>query len=176
MNLLTRTAILTLALSAAGGCGRPGPRAIVEGQDSCDYCRMSISDVRFGTQLITTTGKIHTFDSVECLVGFAASLPAGTSVSGIFVSDFRKAGTFVPAEEAVYVVDGRIESPMGRRVVAFAASADRDELAATYGGTVKDWSAVQALLAVHSGATSGVHTHAHSVDQPPEIMEDSGAR
>ncbi len=166
MNHVTRLSILILALSAAGGCGDTTPRALVEGQDSCDFCRMSISDLRFGAQLITSTGKVHTFDSIECLAGFAASLPAITKVSGIYVTDFREAGSFVAAEAAIYLVDGRVESPMGRRVVAFASTVSSDELVATYGGEVKTWAEVTALLADERVALASTHRHGHGPATP----------
>ncbi len=158
----TRRAVaLGLTLAVATACDGGTPRALVEGQDSCDYCRMSISDVRFGAQLITSTGKVHTFDSIECLAGFASSLPATTSVSGIYVTDFREAGSFIPADEAIFLADGRIESPMGRRLVAFSAASGSDALIATYGGVLKTWDEVKQLVASDSSAHSPPLDHTH---------------
>lgn len=157
----TRKTMFLIALAVTAACGDKGPRAIVEGQDSCDYCRMSISDIRFGAQLITGTGKIHTFDSIECLAGFAASLPAETEVAGLYVTDFRNAGSFVAANDAVYIVDGKVESPMGRRVVAFAANAGHAELTAAYGGSVKRWDEVREFLKAAADTSADAHAHDH---------------
>lgn len=156
------TSLFLLALATATACSVREPRAIVEGQDSCDYCRMSISDARFGAQVITGKGKIHTFDSVECVAGFVAALDADTKLTGIYVTDFANAGEFVRAEHAVYLMDGRIESPMGRRLVAFAQGTDTTYLLREHGGSVLDWNAVQERLGTlsHAHASAGTR-HAH---------------
>ncbi len=172
MNQLTRMSILLLALSTVSACAPAAPRALVAGQDSCAYCRMSISDVRFGTQYMTAKGVIHTFDSVECLAAFVATLPAATPTTGGFVTDFANAESLIAAEDALYLVDGRIESPMGRRVVAFAPSSSRESLVASYGGTVTSWIEVRKLLAADTLASSLAHTHAHA----PASAWDAGER
>jgi copper chaperone NosL len=162
MNDRRATSILLLALATVTACGVREPRAIVEGQDSCDYCRMSISDARFGAQVITSTGKIHTFDSVECVAGFVAALDADTKLTGVYVTNFANAGEFVRAEQAVYLMDGRIESPMGRRLVAFAQGTDTTRLIREHGGTVLDWEAVQLRLDTLShehASLGGLHAH-----------------
>ena len=162
MNNRWATCMLLLALAASTACGVREPRAIVEGLDSCDYCRMSISDARFGAQVVTGTGKIHTFDSVECVAGFVDALGPGTTLTGVYVTNFADPGEFVRAEHAVYLMDGRIESPMGRRLVAFAPGTDTTKLLHEHGGTVLDWNVVKERLGSlsHQHASAGVR-HAH---------------
>lgn len=162
MNNRRATSILLLALATSTACGVREPRAIVEGQDSCEYCRMSISDARFGAQVITGTGKVHTFDSVECVAGFVAALDADTKLTGVYVTNFAKAGEFVRAEQAVYLMDGRIESPMGRRLVAFAQGTDATQLLREHGGEVLDWDTVRERLGTLShdhAMVDGQHAH-----------------
>ena len=48
--------------------------------DTCAYCRMTISDERFGGQFVTSKGKVHVFDSIECLAAFY--LANGTMTDG----------------------------------------------------------------------------------------------
>ncbi len=141
MTRVARFALLLLAFAAAG-CRSSEPRALVAGEDTCAYCRMSITDERFGAQVVTGTGKIHTFDSIECLAGFVVTLASETRVAGVYVTDFADPGTFVAAEQAVYIIDGHVDSPMGRRLIGFAADADTTALRATYGGRVLSWPAV----------------------------------
>ncbi len=162
MNQTTRMSILLLALSTVGACASPAPRALVAGEDSCAYCRMSISDVRFGAQFITAKGVIHTFDSVECLVAFVASLPAATPSTGGYVTDFANTDGLIAAEDAVYLMDGRIESPMGRRIVSFGPSANPEALVASYGGEVTTWLALRKRLAADTTSQRISHAHAHA--------------
>ena len=64
-----RALALVLALIATAGCQRV-PRPLVAGVDACDFCRMTVSDTRFGGEIQSRTGKIHAFDAVECLASF----------------------------------------------------------------------------------------------------------
>ncbi len=140
-----RTALPALALAALVSlvaCGGSAPRAIVLHEEQCNYCRMEISDARFGTEVITNTGKVHVFDSVECLAGFVrAAAPA--TLRAIWVTDAATAGRWVRADEAGYLLDSSLRGPMGR-VVAFASSVAATEAQARLGGTTLSWAAIVA--------------------------------
>jgi copper chaperone NosL len=113
-------AIATALLLAA--CSS-GPVPIAYDQDSCDYCRMQISDPRYGAELITRTGKVHKFDSIECLASFYAGLQDSASVRSLWVSDYREPGTLIPVREAVFIHHAGPGSPMGRGLLALRAGA-----------------------------------------------------
>jgi copper chaperone NosL len=117
-------ALLALALLACSS----GPRPIALDRDGCAYCRMTISDPRYGAEMVTAKGKVYTFDSVECLAGFALQQPGRA-----YVTDFARPGTFVPAERATFVRAAGLHSPMGRGNPAFATRPD----AGTLGGEVE---------------------------------------
>ena len=146
-------ALLLLTL----GCGRTGPRPIVAGDDACHFCRMEISDPRFGTQVRTATGKIHVFDSVECLVGYLNG--TGTSSDVVWVADAESPGTWVAAAEAGYLVDATLRSPMGR-IVAFASPTAASAAQTRLGGTTGSWGAVRTDsggIAAHDAPAHGGH-------------------
>ena len=114
-------ALLLVALLAA--CDR-GPRPIAYGRDACDYCRMVISDPRYGAELVTAKGKVHEFDSIECLAAYyLQARAAGAAVHSIWVSDFERPGTLVPAAEARYSRASGPASPMGKGLTAHASAA-----------------------------------------------------
>ena len=50
--------LLTLSLSSCS----TAPQPIRIGQDNCDFCKMTISDNRFGAEIITKKGKVYIFD------------------------------------------------------------------------------------------------------------------
>ncbi len=58
---------LTLLISSCGS----KPEPINYGHDECEFCRMQISDNRYGAELVTDKGKVYKFDSIECLIEFA---------------------------------------------------------------------------------------------------------
>lgn len=133
------TALLFALLAAA--CGTAGPREIVAGVDQCQFCRMEISDPKFATQVVLSTGKIQVFDSVECLAGFVAGNPEA-AIKSVWVAD-ANSGQFIAAERAGYLIDGSLRGPMGR-AVAFATPADADDARQRYGGATVSWAALQA--------------------------------
>jgi copper chaperone NosL len=132
-----------LLLLTAVGCQR-APRPIVAGVDACDYCRMTVSDTRFGGEIQSRTGKIHTFDAVECLASFHLAASDRDDVRAAWVSDFE-GGRLVPADSAVFLRDGRVNSPMGRSLVAFGPE-HRAGVEERYGGRVMSWSEVRELM------------------------------
>lgn len=146
MRLLRSLLLLTsLALAA---CGPRGPAAIELGQESCGYCRMVVDDARFAAQLISARGKTHVFDSIECMASYdVANEKSGNAPRGRWVSDFRAPGSWLRAEDALYMQGIRSRSPMGYSLAAFAPASDTAALARELGGRVMRWNEVRALVA-----------------------------
>lgn len=129
--------VVALAL-AVTGCAR-GPQPIAYGSDACDYCRMAISDPRFGGEVVTAKGKVKKFDSAECLASYVAAAGDATFAS-VWVSDFRHPGTLVDATRAKFVrAPGGVSTPMGEAIFAFAPEADAAAEAGALGGTAMSW-------------------------------------
>lgn len=143
-TLLSSLAVMTLAL-AASSCG-PDLRALVVGQDACQYCRMTIDDVRFGGLVVTSRGKIETFDSIECLASYVRALPATESPRGVWVANFDAPSQWLRADSAVYLQHSRVASPMGRELAAFSATESVASLVATHGGESKTWDQVREIV------------------------------
>lgn len=139
---MARVWIVVLALSGLA-CER-APRPLVAGVDACDFCRMTVSDTRFGGEIESRTGRIHTFDAVECLASFHLDASERDDVKRAWVSDFET-GRLVPVDSALFVQDGRLKSPMGRNIVAFAPG-DPGRLTSEYGGQTLTWNDVLALF------------------------------
>lgn len=124
---------------AALACSAPGPRAIVLHQDACNYCRMTISDARFGGEVVTSTGKVLTFDSLECLASFVRLANAET-IDSVYTMDAQHPGTLVNVRSAGFLRDAiAMRSPMGRAVVGFASPALAEQQRAMLGGAVVTW-------------------------------------
>jgi len=149
--------VVSLWLLAAA-CAAPGPRAVVEREDQCGYCRMEVSDARFATQVVTGTGKVVVFDSVECLVGYLGGSDVSTT-RAVYVADAADKGRWVPAADAGYLVDATLHSPMGR-IVAFASPHAASTAQQRLGGTLASWEAVRrdsAGIAGHGAGGHGAH-------------------
>ncbi|NNL30073.1 MAG: hypothetical protein HKO77_03580 [Gemmatimonadetes bacterium] len=140
---LSAMAIL-MTLSA---CGDPGPRPLVAGVDACADCLMVLDAGSHGAELVSTTGRIHTFDSVECMTNYLRTGALGGDVHSLWVVDFSAPDNLVPAEDAYYLVSSTLGSPMGLGVTAFGRKEDRDGAVHAFGGDPAEWSDVQRLVA-----------------------------
>jgi len=130
--------------AAALACGTPGPTPIAWGVAACDHCHMTIVDQRFAAELVTRTGKVYAFDDAGCLAAFAVSGPVGPEqVRSAWVTDFRQAGTLIPAQDAIFLRTDAVRTPMSSNLLA-APRAAGDSLQAALGGTLLDWSQVLA--------------------------------
>jgi copper chaperone NosL len=149
LHLLRPATALLVALLASAACGTDEPRAVVLGEDQCNFCRMEITEPRFATQVIHTTGKIVMFDAVECLAGYVRGNDTA-SIKSVWVADAATDGDFVRAEDAGFLVDGALRGPMGR-AVAFASPAEAQRQRESLGGFTVSWAA---LLADSAGVAS----------------------
>ena len=129
-------------------CSSPGPSEIRYGVDQCDYCKMSVVDRSFGTELVTVKGRVYKYDSIECLA--AADLVMAhdkTQIHTRWVTDFSNPGTFLNVEHALIVATERQRSPMGVGLVAVSSRTRADELTGSVGGKIVNWPEVKSLVA-----------------------------
>lgn len=105
---------------------------------------MTVSDTRFGGEIQSKTGKIHAFDAIECLASFHLAAAERGDVRGAWVSDFET-GRLVPVDSATYLRNGRVNSPMGRSLVAFAPE-HASGVQQRYDGQLLNWNEVRELL------------------------------
>ena len=149
----TRRAAAGALMLAAAGCASAEARPIDYGAESCGYCRMTISDARFGAEAVTAKGKTHTFDSIECLASFVLAQDAAPA--GVWVSDYNRPGTFVAADSAEFRrLTGAAGSPMGKGLVA-TRRGEAPRGATTDGAAPAAWRDVLALV-----KAEGMESHA----------------
>ena len=116
------------------------PEPINYGIDECEFCRMQISDNRYGAELVTDKGKVYKFDSIECLIEFAmVKNLIGDSDQKFLVTDFAQPETFIDASTAFYVHNDNFRSPMGLNVMAFDSEVSRQKFVAESGGNLLNW-------------------------------------
>src|SRR5262245_15155050 len=121
-------------------CSGPAPGVIHYDSDSCDHCRMTISEPEFAAQLVTKTAKVYRFDDPACLASFVASgRGRGADVRSFWLTDHAHPDTRVNAQDAVFVVSDRIRAPMNGRTAAFASRSDATALKSEVGGRFQTW-------------------------------------
>lgn len=149
--------IFALALMVLVGCSG-SPRQLAVGEDACEFCRMVISDDRFGGAVVLSTGRQRTFDAVECLVSYLATGADSALVEEVLVSDFENR-KLIPVDSAVFLRSAELSGPMGRGTAAFSVRSDTAALARTYGASFFSWA--ELLSESDSAASPGHHDHSH---------------
>lgn len=115
-----------------------GPEPIIYGEDSCDYCRMSIVDKQHAAQVVTVKGKNYKYDAIECMINDLKNWDK-PSVESHLVADYSNPGNMIDAQKASYLISKEIPSPMGEFLSAFANESKRDETLESSGGEKYNW-------------------------------------
>ncbi|HRG92776.1 MAG TPA: nitrous oxide reductase accessory protein NosL [Chitinophagaceae bacterium] len=115
-------ALLALPLAGLISCStKPSPFAI--GRDNCHFCKMGITDTRYGAELITKKGKIYKFDDLHCLVKYMQSgVEKKGQISKTLTILFEHPNEFLEVEQAAFVTDLSLKSPMGSNTAGFTNS------------------------------------------------------
>ena len=140
--------LLMLIAVTLSGCGGHAPEEIHYGSDQCDYCKMTIADKSFGSELITSKGKVFKYDSIECLaaadIAFASK---SQDVHSRWVTDFTQPGQFLDANKAWIIAAERQKSPMGVGLVAVSTEQSAEQLVNEVGGRIVTWSEAKEIVA-----------------------------
>jgi copper chaperone NosL len=149
VTVRTRFAVLLFAASLmiAAGCSHE-PKAIAYDKDTCENCGMTISNNRYGAALVTTNGRTHKFDSVDCMV--ESQMPgqsfADAKVAAQYVVTYEFPGELRDATSAIYLVSEDMTGPMGSQITAFANQQDAEHVQHIKTGDLLDWPAVNAYV------------------------------
>lgn len=125
----------------------PSVQAINYGQDGCSYCRMTIIEEHYGSELLTSKGKAYKFDSIECLAAFVIKdqVPSD-KIHGVYFTDFEDAGNLYPLSEMIFVQASKLKSPMGLNLSAYRNQKTADDVALLYFGETMGWKQVQSFV------------------------------
>jgi copper chaperone NosL len=134
-----KTILISFAmLFTLASCGPDEPKPIKLNSDTCDFCKMTISNGKFGAELITQKGRYYKFDDVACMVQFAKSNTV-VAYKSYYVSDYSKDNTLIPAEQSFFLKGGTITSPMRGNTVAFNTKKNAIAYQAKLNAELKTW-------------------------------------
>ncbi len=96
------------------------PEPFLPGKDVCQFCKMGITDTRFGGEIITKKGKIHKFDDLHCMISFLkAGGEAEKNISHKVTINFEKPNAFIDVASAAFLISPDLKSPMGSNAGGF---------------------------------------------------------
>jgi copper chaperone NosL len=98
-----------------------GPDPISLGNDQCAFCKMNISDNRFGGELITRKGKVYKFDDAHCLMNFIGTGEVDKgSVAIVYFINFSSPHDLIKSDQAFLLKGELINGPMNGNIAAFS--------------------------------------------------------
>jgi copper chaperone NosL len=127
---------LVMSLSSCSA----GPEPIVIGKDNCHFCKMTISDHRYGAEIITQKGKIYKYDELHCLL--ADISPESVSAADIkeyYLTDFTRPHGLVNSQKGFFLKGGSVKAPMGGDVAVFASADSLKAYAPLLGAEEVKW-------------------------------------
>lgn len=101
-------------------------RAINENTDKCAQCNMMVADDSFATQLVTSEGKSYPFDDIGCMEIWVRESNLNANGTKKYVRD-SNTGKWLNFDEATYVYDASIRTPMAYGVIAFATVEEAEQ-------------------------------------------------
>jgi copper chaperone NosL len=117
------------------------PEAIKPGLDNCYFCKMTVSDARFGAELITTKGKIYKFDDAHCVLSYLKTNELKRKdVKNIYITNFCNHHQLIEASGALLLKSDYLRSPMGGNIAAFDSKDSMSKTQERFPGNVISWS------------------------------------
>ncbi|MHC2991659.1 hypothetical protein OB13_08700 [Pontibacter sp. HJ8] len=127
------------------------PKPIPYGEANCTHCNMTVSDNRYGAELVNDKGKPYYFDSAECLAAYVGEQPElGEKAAFLLVTDFAKPNELVDARSAHFLQSEALPSPMGMNLTAVAGEEAARGMQQEHGGNLLVWD--QVVSAVQNDA------------------------
>jgi copper chaperone NosL len=137
-------ALITLLIIFSFTACNTGPQPIHVGKDQCDFCKMTISDNRFGAEVITRKSKVYKFDDAHCIMAFLHSKAVKQEeISGVYFTDFSTPHELIQAERAHFLQSPGLKSPMNGNIAAFSQEDSLVKLLPRFYGAKISWEDMQ---------------------------------
>ncbi|RNI24124.1 nitrous oxide reductase accessory protein NosL [Rufibacter latericius] len=123
------------------------PKPVPYGNANCTHCSMTITDVRYGAELVNDKGKPSFFDAVECLAAYVNRKPEeGRKASFLMVTDFSNPTELIPVNSAHFVRSAALPSPMGMNLLAVSTQEAARKIQQEQGAELLTWGQVLAIV------------------------------
>ena len=118
-----------------------GPEPLKTGVDNCHFCKMTISDVRFGAELVTKKGKVYKFDDSHCIIDFIGSKDVESkNIKNIYFTNYAGTHELIDVNNAFLLKAEGLRSPMGGNIAAFDNKDSLITIQKRFNGSLVAWS------------------------------------
>lgn len=167
-------------MSVLVACGNKEakPVAINEKTDTCATCNMAVVNNQFATQIILENGKSLVFDDIGCMYAWVKA-NADKKIDKQFVRDYNDK-EWVSLNDATYVYNQSIKTPMAYNVISFTKKADAEKFVAENKGSTlltaselnkHSWNTNQDMMKMKNGTSE--HSHSEEGMITNLSLEDS---
>ncbi|MEP7254448.1 MAG: nitrous oxide reductase accessory protein NosL [Ferruginibacter sp.] len=117
-----------------------GPQPIKTGVDNCYFCKMTISDVRFGAEIVTIKGKVYKFDDLHCILSYLQTkdiVPA--NIKDIYLINYSGGHQLININKALLLKADELRSPMRGNIAAFDNNDSLITIQKRFSGNTVNW-------------------------------------
>ncbi len=138
--------IILITVSLLLGCSKE-ISPIDYGKDQCAHCRMTIVDKKYGSEIVTSKGKVYKFDAAECTINYILDNKAEESdLEMILVTDLAQPEKFIDARTASFLISNKLRSPMGENISSFPDMETAKKFQSEFGGEIYEWKTLKEML------------------------------
>lgn len=136
---IAAAAVSILLFTGLASCNS-GPEPIKTGTDNCYSCKMTVSDNRFGAEIVTKKGKVYKFDDTHCIISFLKTRQLNNSdIKDIYLTNFCADHGLIDVRTAVLLQSETLHGPMGGNVAAFDDSGNLQKIQHQFPGNIISW-------------------------------------
>jgi copper chaperone NosL len=137
-KLATATAAIFFIACLSSCTARPEP--IKTGVDNCYFCKMTISDEKFGAEVLTKKGKIFKFDDIHCILSYLKTNEVKPkNIKDIYLSDFCANHQLINSRAALLLKSDNLKSPMNGNIAVFDNNDSLQKIQQRFGGSIVNW-------------------------------------
>jgi copper chaperone NosL len=126
-------------MSMLTGCSSK-PQPIRVGQDNCAFCKMKISDNRFGAEIVTTKSKIYKFDDAHCILSFVKSDNLLLKeIESFYFTNFNEPHQLIKVTQVHFLQSPSLKSPMNGNIAAFDSEEKLVSMLPKFNGNKTSW-------------------------------------
>lgn len=116
------------------------PEPINFGKDECTLCKMTISDTKYGAEIVTKKGRIYKFDALECMAKFIIDGNIDTNdTHSLWTVDYSNPTKLINVQSAGYLRSKSLPSPMAMFLTSFSDTRKLEEVKEVHNGEILDW-------------------------------------
>jgi len=120
-----------------------GPEPLKTGVDNCYFCKMTLTDARFGAEILTKKGKVYKFDDMHCIVNYLKTndIKPG-NIKQVYFADYAGNHQLIDADHAWLLQSEALKSPMNGNIAAFVSKDSLLAVQKIFAGTSSSWNEI----------------------------------